>query len=35
MDLLLGPESRDGGLDAGLLRYERLVGAGGGRTWPR
>jgi DNA-binding transcriptional regulator YbjK len=28
LDLLLGPESRDGGLDAVLLRYERLVGAG-------
>ena len=28
LDLLLGPESRDGGLHAVLLRYERLVGAG-------
>ncbi len=28
LDLLLGPESREGGLDAVLLRYERLVGAG-------
>lgn len=28
LDLLLGPESRVGGLDAVLLRYERLVGAG-------
>jgi DNA-binding transcriptional regulator YbjK len=28
LDLLLGPESRCGGLDAVLLRYERLVGAG-------
>jgi DNA-binding transcriptional regulator YbjK len=28
LDLLLGTESRDGGLDAVLLRYERLVGAG-------
>ncbi|MDN5857412.1 MAG: TetR family transcriptional regulator [Pseudonocardia sp.] len=28
LDLLLGPESRDGGLAAVLLRYERLVGAG-------
>lgn len=28
LDLLLGPESRSGGLDAVLLRYERLVGAG-------
>ena len=28
LDMLLGPESRDGGLDAVLLRYERLVGAG-------
>ena len=28
LDLLLGPESRRGGLDAVLLRYERLVGAG-------
>ena len=28
LDQLLGPESRDGGLDAVLLRYERLVGAG-------
>ncbi|OLT10928.1 TetR family transcriptional regulator [Pseudonocardia sp. CNS-139] len=28
LDLLLGPESRDGGLDAVLLRYERLVGSG-------
>lgn len=28
IDQLLGPESRDGGLDAVLLRYERLVGAG-------
>jgi DNA-binding transcriptional regulator YbjK len=28
LDLLLGAESRDGGLDAVLLRYERLVGAG-------
>lgn len=28
LDLLLGPESRAGGLDAVLLRYERLVGAG-------
>ncbi len=28
LDLLLGPESRDGGLEAVLLRYERLVGAG-------
>lgn len=28
LDLLLGPESRGGGLDAVLLRYERLVGAG-------
>jgi len=31
LDLLLGAESRDGGLDAVLLRYERLVGAG---RWP-
>lgn len=28
LDQLLGPESRDGGLDAVLLRYERLIGAG-------
>ena len=28
LDQLLGPESRSGGLDAVLLRYERLVGAG-------
>ncbi|SHK42518.1 transcriptional regulator, TetR family [Pseudonocardia thermophila] len=28
LDLLLGPESREGGLSAVLLRYERLVGAG-------
>lgn len=28
LDLLLGPDSRGGGLDAVLLRYERLVGAG-------
>ncbi len=28
LDQLLGPESRDGGLDAVVLRYERLVGAG-------
>jgi DNA-binding transcriptional regulator YbjK len=28
LDQLLGPESRIGGLDAVLLRYERLVGAG-------
>jgi DNA-binding transcriptional regulator YbjK len=28
IDQLLGPESRSGGLDAVLLRYERLVGAG-------
>lgn len=28
LDQLLGPESREGGLDAVLLRYERLVGAG-------
>lgn len=28
LDQLLGRESRDGGLDAVLLRYERLVGAG-------
>ncbi|MEJ3652219.1 TetR family transcriptional regulator [Actinomycetes bacterium KLBMP 9759] len=28
LDLLLGAESREGGLDAVLLRYERLVGAG-------
>jgi DNA-binding transcriptional regulator YbjK len=28
LDQLLGPESRDGGLDAVLVRYERLVGAG-------
>lgn len=28
LDLLLGPESREGGLPAVLLRYERLVGAG-------
>lgn len=28
LDLLLGPESRDGGLAAVLLRYEQLVGAG-------
>ena len=28
LDQLLGPESRDGGLEAVLLRYERLVGAG-------
>ncbi|WP_300012266.1 TetR family transcriptional regulator [Pseudonocardia sp.] len=28
IDQLLGAESRDGGLDAVLLRYERLVGAG-------
>lgn len=28
LDQLLGPESRDGGLDVVLLRYERLVGAG-------
>lgn len=28
LDLLLGPESRGGGLEAVLLRYERLVGAG-------
>jgi DNA-binding transcriptional regulator YbjK len=28
LDQLLGPESRDGGLDAVLLRFERLVGTG-------
>jgi DNA-binding transcriptional regulator YbjK len=28
LDQLIGPESRAGGLDAALLRYERLVGAG-------
>lgn len=28
LDLLLGPQSRRGGLDAVLLRYEQLVGAG-------
>ena len=28
LDLLVGSESRHGGLDAVLLRYERLVGAG-------
>lgn len=28
LDQLLGPESREGGLDAVLLRFERLVGAG-------
>lgn len=28
LDLLVGPESRHGGLDAVLLRYERLVGSG-------
>ncbi|HYH32500.1 MAG TPA: TetR family transcriptional regulator [Pseudonocardia sp.] len=28
LDQLIGPESRDGGLEAALLRYERLVGAG-------
>jgi DNA-binding transcriptional regulator YbjK len=28
LDQLLGPESRDGGLDAVLLRYEQLVGSG-------
>lgn len=28
IDQLLGPESRDGGLDAVLLRYEQLVGSG-------
>ena len=28
LDLLLGAESRGGGLDAVLLRYEQLVGAG-------
>ncbi len=28
LDQLLGPESRVGGLDAVLLRFERLVGAG-------
>ena len=28
LDHLIGPESRDGGLEAALLRYERLVGAG-------
>jgi DNA-binding transcriptional regulator YbjK len=28
LDHLVGPESRDGGLEAALLRYERLVGAG-------
>jgi DNA-binding transcriptional regulator YbjK len=28
LDQLLGPESRGGGLDAVLLRYERLVGSG-------
>ena len=28
LDQLLGPESRSGGLEAVLLRYERLVGAG-------
>ena len=28
LDQLLGPDSRDGGLEAVLLRYERLVGAG-------
>jgi DNA-binding transcriptional regulator YbjK len=28
LDQLLGPESREGGLAAVLLRYERLVGAG-------
>jgi DNA-binding transcriptional regulator YbjK len=28
LDHLIGPESRGGGLEAALLRYERLVGAG-------
>ena len=28
LDHLIGPESRDGGLEVALLRYERLVGAG-------
>lgn len=28
LDLLLGPASRDGGLEPVLLRYERLVGSG-------
>jgi len=28
LDQLLGPDSRSGGLDAVLLRYERLVGSG-------
>jgi hypothetical protein len=28
LDHLIGRESRDGGLEAALLRYERLVGAG-------
>ena len=28
LDQLIGPESRDGGLHAALLRFERLVGAG-------
>jgi DNA-binding transcriptional regulator YbjK len=28
IDQLLGPESRDGGLEAVLLRYEQLVGSG-------
>jgi DNA-binding transcriptional regulator YbjK len=28
LDHLIGSESRDGGLEAALLRYERLVGAG-------
>ncbi|WP_344424310.1 TetR/AcrR family transcriptional regulator [Pseudonocardia ailaonensis] len=28
LDQLLGPASREGGLDAVLLRYEQLVGAG-------
>jgi DNA-binding transcriptional regulator YbjK len=28
LDHLIGPESRGGGLEAPLLRYERLVGAG-------
>ena len=28
LDHLIGPESRDGGLEAALLRFERLVGAG-------
>lgn len=28
LDQLIGPESRSGGLDAALLRFERLVGAG-------